>query len=108
MTIWSILRPLEIFYGHLVYFVLIWYNFPRFGIFDREKSGNPDRAFHLNMTGEAAKISDEKGSFSSQIGGPQMDPTCMYIVTKVWVQKKTKNLNGIGTPNYAGQFTGQR
>jgi hypothetical protein len=39
MTIWSILRPLEIFYGHLVYFVVIWYIFPRFGILDQEKSG---------------------------------------------------------------------
>jgi hypothetical protein len=33
MTIWSILRP-------LVYFVVIWYIFPRFGILDQEKSGN--------------------------------------------------------------------
>jgi hypothetical protein len=41
MTIWSILWPLEIFYGHLVYFVVIWYIFPRFGILDQEKSGNP-------------------------------------------------------------------
>jgi hypothetical protein len=41
MTICSILRPLEIFLGHLVYFVVIWYIFPRFGILDQEKSGNP-------------------------------------------------------------------
>jgi hypothetical protein len=27
-TIWSILRPLEIFYSHLVYFVVIGYIFP--------------------------------------------------------------------------------
>jgi hypothetical protein len=26
----------------LVYFVVIWYIFPCFGIWDREKSGNPD------------------------------------------------------------------
>jgi hypothetical protein len=32
---------LEIFHGHLVYFVVIWYIFPRFGILYREKSGNP-------------------------------------------------------------------
>jgi hypothetical protein len=32
---------LEIFYGHLVYFVVIWYIFPRFGILYQEKSGNP-------------------------------------------------------------------
>jgi hypothetical protein len=34
MTIWSILWPLEIFYGHLVYFVVIWYIFPHFVILD--------------------------------------------------------------------------
>jgi hypothetical protein len=37
MTIWSILRPLEIFYGHLEHFVIIWYIYPRFGILDQEK-----------------------------------------------------------------------
>jgi hypothetical protein len=36
MTILPILRPLEIFYGHLVYFVVIWYIFPRFGMLYRE------------------------------------------------------------------------
>jgi hypothetical protein len=41
MAIWSILRPLEIVYGHLVYLVFIWYIFPRFGILYQEKSGNP-------------------------------------------------------------------
>jgi hypothetical protein len=42
MTIWCILVLLEIFNGHLVYFVVIWYIFPRFGILYQEKSGNPD------------------------------------------------------------------
>jgi hypothetical protein len=41
MTILSILWPLEIFYGHLVYFVVVWYISPRFGILYQEKSGNP-------------------------------------------------------------------
>jgi hypothetical protein len=44
ITIRSILRPLEIFYAHLVNFGEIWYIFPRFGILDQEKSGNPDAA----------------------------------------------------------------
>jgi hypothetical protein len=47
MTIWSILRPLEICYGHLVYFVVIWYIFPHFGILYQEKSGNPDRQVNV-------------------------------------------------------------
>jgi hypothetical protein len=41
ISIRSILWLLEIFYGHLVYFVVIWNMFPRFGILDQEKSGNP-------------------------------------------------------------------
>jgi hypothetical protein len=32
-----------IFYDHLVYFVVIWYISPRFGILYQEKSGNPGR-----------------------------------------------------------------
>jgi hypothetical protein len=35
------MKNLGIFYDHLVHFVVIWYNFPRFGILDKEKSGNP-------------------------------------------------------------------
>jgi hypothetical protein len=52
LTIWSILRPLEIFYGHLVYFVVIRYIFPRFGMLYQEKSGNPDlrsRKLHTDI-----------------------------------------------------------
>jgi hypothetical protein len=45
----SILRPSEIFYGHLVYFVVIWYIFPRFGILDQEKSGNPEKESILDF-----------------------------------------------------------
>jgi hypothetical protein len=28
VDIWSILRPFDILFGHLVYFVVIWYIFP--------------------------------------------------------------------------------
>jgi hypothetical protein len=41
VTIWSILGPLKIFYVNMVYFVVIWYISPRFGILYQEKSGNP-------------------------------------------------------------------
>jgi hypothetical protein len=41
MGIWSISRPFGMFNGHLVYFVVIWYNFSRFGVFCQEKSDNP-------------------------------------------------------------------
>jgi hypothetical protein len=41
MTVWSILLLLETFHGHLVYFVVLWYIFPHFGILCQEKSGNP-------------------------------------------------------------------
>jgi hypothetical protein len=29
------------FYGHMVNVMVIWYIFPRFGMLNREKSGNP-------------------------------------------------------------------
>jgi hypothetical protein len=32
MDIWSILRPFEIFYRHLVNLVVIWYNFSSFSL----------------------------------------------------------------------------
>jgi hypothetical protein len=41
LTIWSILRPLQIFYGHMLYFVVIWYISPRFGILYQEKIWQP-------------------------------------------------------------------
>jgi hypothetical protein len=54
MSIWNILWPFGIFYGHLEYFMAIWNIlwpfgnfvvildiFPRFGILCQEKSGNP-------------------------------------------------------------------
>jgi hypothetical protein len=39
---WSILRTFVILHGHLVYFVLIWYIFPRFGKLSQEESGNSE------------------------------------------------------------------
>jgi hypothetical protein len=41
MTIWSYLRPVDIFCGHLVHFMVIWYIFSRLGKLYHEKSGNP-------------------------------------------------------------------
>jgi hypothetical protein len=41
MAIGSTLRQFGIFCGHLVYFMVIWYIFPRLGILYQEKSGNP-------------------------------------------------------------------
>jgi hypothetical protein len=41
----NILWPFGIFCGNLVYFVVIWYIFTRFGILEQEKSGNPVHVF---------------------------------------------------------------
>jgi hypothetical protein len=41
-TRWYMLWSFGQFSGYLVYFVAIWYIFPRFGILYQEKSGNPD------------------------------------------------------------------
>jgi hypothetical protein len=40
MDIWSILRPFDIFCGHLLDFVVLLSIFPRFGILYQGKSGN--------------------------------------------------------------------
>jgi hypothetical protein len=56
MTICSILRPLEIFYGNLVYFVVIWYIFPHVGILDQEMSGNPDPTSFTSLGKEAINL----------------------------------------------------
>jgi hypothetical protein len=42
------LRPFVTFCGQLVYFMVIWYIFSRFGILYQEKSGNP--GFNLSET----------------------------------------------------------
>jgi hypothetical protein len=40
---WRVLqwKMFSIIYGHLVYFMFIWYNFSRFGMLYQENSGNP-------------------------------------------------------------------
>jgi hypothetical protein len=47
---WSILWLIGLSYGHFVYFVAIWYVFPRFGLLYLEKSGNPGSAAHFLLT----------------------------------------------------------
>jgi hypothetical protein len=42
MASWSTyFRSFGVFCGHLVYFMVIWYIFSRFGMLHQEKSGNP-------------------------------------------------------------------
>jgi hypothetical protein len=70
MTIWSILWPLEILNGHLVYFVVIWYISPRFGILYQEKSGNPvSRVFLLQIPTVAFVHTRDLGFFTAYVGG---------------------------------------
>jgi hypothetical protein len=47
METWSTLWPFDIFYGSLVYFVVIWY-FTHFGVMCKEKSGNPGPGLDLS------------------------------------------------------------
>jgi hypothetical protein len=41
MAIWSVVRTIDIFCGHLVYFTVIWYTYYRLGMLYQDKSGNP-------------------------------------------------------------------
>jgi hypothetical protein len=36
------MEDVGLFYGHLVYFMVIWYISPRLGMLYQEKSGDPD------------------------------------------------------------------
>jgi hypothetical protein len=41
IVIGIISQPFGIFCGHLIYFTVVWYIFPRFGMLHLQKSGNP-------------------------------------------------------------------
>jgi hypothetical protein len=49
LDIWSILRLFDIFYVKLIYFVVIWYIFPLFGMSYQEKSGNHASESHVRL-----------------------------------------------------------
>jgi hypothetical protein len=53
MDIWSIFQPFGTFYGHLVQIVVIWYIFPRIGMFYHEKSGEPDAQNSILLPGSS-------------------------------------------------------
>jgi hypothetical protein len=49
-----VLQDTYVFYGHLVYFMVIWYicwSFSRFGMLFQEKSGNPDSNLYAMLQG---------------------------------------------------------
>jgi hypothetical protein len=51
MDVWSIFWNFsDIFNVHLVYFVVIWYIFPRFGMLYQEKSGNPGKKLKKKLS----------------------------------------------------------
>jgi hypothetical protein len=63
MDIWNILWPFGIFYGHLGYFMTIWYIFAGFDIMDQEKSGNPAcflQRFHCDRRTDSEFLRSEK------------------------------------------------
>jgi hypothetical protein len=50
MSIWSILRPLEVFNSHLVYFVAIWLFFPVLVWCTQLNSGNPGQTLAVEKS----------------------------------------------------------
>jgi hypothetical protein len=85
MTIWSILRAFDIFYDHLVYFVVIWNISSRFGILDQEKSGNPDVYLNLGISqfGYVCIYVRYNGKLSPDKMSPdKMSPDKMSLVMK--------------------------
>jgi hypothetical protein len=70
MTIWYILCSFGIFYDHLVYIMFIWYIFSSFGIMCIENSGNPDsddsEAKQNRSIGDPKDYAKSGGSFFSR------------------------------------------
>jgi hypothetical protein len=93
-TIWSILRQLEIFYGRLVYFVVAWYIFPRFGILYQEKSGNPDPKYICIGGGCYMYVYTKVRSLTSKLASSafvtksKLLHTCMYLPMYVHILRK--------------------
>jgi hypothetical protein len=58
---WPILQTFGIIYGHLIYLLVNWYIFSRFGKYYREKSGNPDPYCSCPlMTFELTRLQDNQ------------------------------------------------
>jgi hypothetical protein len=87
MDIWSILRSFEIFYDLLVYFVLIWYIFPRFGMLCLEKSGNPGSHTHQVCP---SLLREHWSRFDSR----------KYVHTYYWLWWKQKFVSRIWSGNF--------
>jgi hypothetical protein len=63
MATWSILRSFGIFWGHLVYSMVIWYIF--FGVVHKEESGNP--GFQCTRLGSDLRIIHDMASPSLRL-----------------------------------------
>jgi hypothetical protein len=75
-AIYNILQPFGLFHGHLVFFVVLWQIFPRFGMLYREESGNPVSVERLKkanwvLPGQAKenRYGGRKSSSSSECTG---------------------------------------
>jgi hypothetical protein len=82
MVIWSILLPFRILYDHLVYFVVIWVHFSRFGMLYQEKSGNP------------ANKSQNKTS-SSRTKAPKDSPNDNFLQRLIYFTNNGRRGGGI-------------
>jgi hypothetical protein len=106
---WYILWPfglfysylLEIFYGHLVYFVVIWYSFPRFGTMDQEKSGNPalNRATSILFCWSAKRVRRREGQrgLARRSGAGLPDSTFSYQKSQFGYILEGLGIENVGT-----------
>jgi hypothetical protein len=57
--------PFGIFWGHLVYFMDIWYIFPDFGMLYQEKSGSPGcMVVRAELANAILEVMHRKASFA--------------------------------------------
>jgi hypothetical protein len=82
IVLWSVLRQFDICYGHSVYFGLVWYISPVFGMFYKVKSGNT--VDHPNGRNFQTKTFNCCRSIATL-------PCCMWLVCLAWKQLKVTN-----------------
>jgi hypothetical protein len=75
------LRLIGLFYGQ--HFVVIWYIFPRFGIFHQEKSGNPAQ---LSSASAAFLAANKCPAFTAYLNEA---PTSISLLTDKKLDRKT-------------------
>jgi hypothetical protein len=98
--LWHTLRPFGMLYGHLAYFVVIWYIFTVFGMSYQEKSGNPDRYIALFSDDERCYSLCRHVYILCEMSGRRLwinKQSVFMTIARVWQQTSFRHLGWLVT-----------